>query len=185
MENEKIQELMMKVVDGVASPEEETSLADAIKGSERYEGELRAFKKIKEVTTRMQFKELPDSYWTGYWQDVYRRTERAFAWIAMSIGLMVVLGFLAYTGLSRFYSDPDVSMVDRVAGAALSAVRILLIAVLIVMIFDRIIPADREPNFLVDSRLRPYLSEAGRRGLQSLPPELADQIDRIKHEHGL
>jgi hypothetical protein len=118
MENEKIQELMMKVVDGVASPEEEASLADAIKGSERYEGELRAFKKIKEVTTRMQFKELPDSYWTGYWQDVYRRTERAFAWIAMSIGLMVVLGFLAYTGLSQFYSDPDVNMVLKVGVSA-------------------------------------------------------------------
>jgi len=124
MEDEKIQELMMKVVDGVASPEEEAALADAIKGSERYEGELRAFKKIREVTANMQFKELPDSYWTGYWRDVYRRTERAIAWIALSIGLMVVLGFMAYTGLSRFYSDPNVSMVLKigVSAAVLGAV---------------------------------------------------------------
>jgi hypothetical protein len=42
----------------------------------------------------------------------------------MSIGLMVVLGFLAYTGLSRFYSNPDVSMVLKigVSAAVLGAV---------------------------------------------------------------
>jgi hypothetical protein len=113
MEDEAIQQLMMKVVDGVASPEEEASLAEAIKGTERYEAELRAFKKIKEVTANMQFKELPDSYWTGYWKDVYSRTERALAWVLMSIGLMVILGFSAYMGLSQLYSDPKVSVVIK------------------------------------------------------------------------
>ena len=114
MEDEKIQQLMMKAVDGVASREEEESLAEAIRGNERWEAELRAFRKIKEVTENMKFKELPDSYWSGYWIDVYRRTERAIGWILLSIGLMVVLGFFAYTGLSRFYVDPKVSVFLKV-----------------------------------------------------------------------
>jgi len=114
MENEEIQRLMMKVVDGLASPKEEESLAEAIRGNERWESELRAFKKIKEVTENMQFKELPDSYWPGYWKDVYRRTERGLAWILLSIGLMIIIGFSAYMGLSEFYADPDVSAVLKV-----------------------------------------------------------------------
>ena len=104
----------MKVVDGLASPDEEQSLAAAIRGNERWESELRAFRKIKEVTENMQFKELPDSYWPGYWRDVYRRTERGLAWILMSIGLMIIIGFSAYMGLSEFYSDPDVSVAMKI-----------------------------------------------------------------------
>ena len=63
--------------------------------------------------------------------------------------------------------------------------RIFLIAVLVVVIFDRAIPAGREPSFLIGWRLRPYLSAAGRAGLQSLPPEVEKTVDRLKRERGL
>ena len=124
MKDEEIQQLMMKIVDGVASPEEERAIADAIRGNEKWESELRAFKKIKEVTGNMQFKELPDSYWEGYWQGIYRRTERTFAWILMSIGFIILLGFFVYTGLSRFYADPGVSLIVKtgVSVAALGGI---------------------------------------------------------------
>jgi membrane protein required for colicin V production len=83
------------------------------------------------------------------------------------------------------FVGPEVGAFDRLAGAALGAVRIFLIAVLIVVVFDRIIPADRQPQFLIGSKLRPYLSAAGRAGLRSLPPEIEDYIDRVKRERGL
>jgi membrane protein required for colicin V production len=83
------------------------------------------------------------------------------------------------------FIGPDVSLFDRVAGAALGAVRIGLVAVLIVAIFDRVIPADRQPQFLAGSRLRPYLSRAGQKGLEALPPNVADFIDRWKRERGI
>ena len=51
---------------------------------------------------------------------------------------------------------------------------------LLVLIFDRMIPPGRDPPFLADSRLRPILSKAGQAGLKSLPPEAADFIDRLK-----
>ena len=80
---------------------------------------------------------------------------------------------------------PRVSFPDRVAGALLGAVRIALLAVLLVLIFDRIIPAGREPSFLVGSQLRQILSEAGRMGLRSLPPEVTEFIDRLKRTRGI
>jgi membrane protein required for colicin V production len=53
------------------------------------------------------------------------------------------------------------------------------------VIFDRIIPPNREPAFLKDSELRPYLSAAGRAGLKSLPPGVVAYIDQLKRERGI
>lgn len=108
-------------------------------------------------------------------------------WIALFI-VFIGLGLLTSVllrGLVNGLVGDEIGPVDRLAGGALGAVRIFLVAVLIVIVFDRLIPADRQPNFLVGSKLRPYLSAAGRKGLQTLPPELADYIDRIKRDRGL
>ena len=80
---------------------------------------------------------------------------------------------------------PDINIADRAAGATLGAVRVGLLAVLMVLIFDRIIPANSQPQFLATSHLRPILSVAGQHGVKSLPPEIATYIDRLKREHGI
>jgi ABC-type bacteriocin/lantibiotic exporter with double-glycine peptidase domain len=138
MNDEKIRQLMMKIVDGVASPEDEKAMAEAIKENEKWRSELQAFIKIKEVTEKMQFKDLPDSYWTGYWGDIYRRTERTFAWILMSIGLIVILGFFTFMALSRFYTDPNISLLLKVGvSMALLGVIIMVISILRERLFAR------------------------------------------------
>ena len=105
------------------------------------------------------------------------------------LGIVFLVAGLGISALLRLvvneFIGEDVNLFDRLAGALLGAVRIGLVAVLIVVVFDRVIPADRQPPFLVDSRLRPYLSAAGQKGLKSLPPEVEDTIDRLKRERGL
>lgn len=111
----------------------------------------------------------------------------AQTWIvlcALFIGIGMIVAALLRTAVGEFVG-PDVGLFDRLAGAALGAVRIGLVAVLVVVIFDRVIPSDRQPQFLTGSRLRPYLSAAGQMGLQSLPPEVEDYIDRLKRERGI
>jgi membrane protein required for colicin V production len=103
-------------------------------------------------------------------------------------GLLLVFGIIFSALLRRAIGDivgPDVNILDRFCGAVLGAVRIGLLAVLMVVIFDRIIPPDRQPPFLSNSRLRPILSAAGQQGLKSLPPDVADHIDRLKRERGI
>ena len=85
----------------------------------------------------------------------------------------------------RGLTEPTASFPDRVGGAVLGAARIGFAAVLMVLVFDRVIPAHLQPDFLVQSRLRPILSEAGAKGLRTLPPEATDLIDRLKREHGI
>jgi membrane protein required for colicin V production len=107
---------------------------------------------------------------------------------AVVIGLLLVLGMIFGALLRRAVGDvigPQVSVPDRLAGGVLGAVRIGLVAVLIVVIFDRMIPANRQPAFLAGSQLRPYLSAAGQAGVKQLPPEVTAYIDRLKRQRGI
>jgi membrane protein required for colicin V production len=111
----------------------------------------------------------------------------AQAWLGFA-GIFLVIGFVLGALLRLAISEligPDISAPDRMAGAFLGAVRVVLLAVLLVVIFDRVIPAGREPAFLAGSQLRPILSQAGQAGLKSLPPDIADYIDRLKRERGI
>jgi membrane protein required for colicin V production len=108
-------------------------------------------------------------------------------WIALFV-VFVGLGLFVSAllrGLVNELAGDEIGLLDRLAGGALGALRIFLVAVLVVIVFDRLIPADREPNFLIGSKLRPYLSAAGQKGLRSLPPDIADYLDRIKRDRGL
>jgi membrane protein required for colicin V production len=100
------------------------------------------------------------------------------------IAIGLIMSAVMRAAVSEFVG-PDIGLFDRTAGATLGAIRISLIAVLIVVIFDRLIPVDREPQFLAGSRLRPYLSVAGKAGLQSLPPEIDDYVDQLKRQRGI
>jgi membrane protein required for colicin V production len=77
---------------------------------------------------------------------------------------------------------PEAGLGDRLGGAALGATRAGLVAITLVLVFDRLVPLDRQPAFLEGSRLRPLFSLAGQMGFRSLPPELAAVIDRLKQE---
>ena len=74
------------------------------------------------------------------------------------------------------------SLIDRVGGATLGAVRVGLVATTLVLVFDQLVPPGFQPAFLTGSQLRPLLSKAGQLGFKSLPPEVAAAIDRLKQE---
>ena len=76
-------------------------------------------------------------------------------------GLLLV-GGIVFAQLLRHtivdFAGTDIHLLDRTAGFILGAVRALLVAVMIVLIFDKIIPAGRDPEFLKGSKVRPWLS---------------------------
>jgi membrane protein required for colicin V production len=96
----------------------------------------------------------------------------------------MVLGSLLRTALGVVVG-PTISLPDRFAGAMLGAARIALVAVVLVVVFDHLIPPHLQPQFLAQSRLRPILATAAAAGLKSLPPEVEAYIDRLKRKHGL
>jgi membrane protein required for colicin V production len=106
------------------------------------------------------------------------------AFVVLFIAAGMAISVLLRYAVSELVGE-RISIPDRMAGAMLGAVRVGLLAVALVLVFDRIIPAGREPAFLAGSRLRPILSAAGQQGLQSVPPEIAGYIDRLKRERGI
>ena len=93
----------------------------------------------------------------------------------------MVLGKLARMALDEAIG-PEAGFGDRIAGAALGAIRVGLVAIMLVLIFDQLIPIDRQPAYLTGSQLRPWLSMAGQRGFRTLPPDVAAYIDRLKRD---
>ena len=101
----------------------------------------------------------------------------------MFFGIFLVAG-MALGKLARMAIDEATGsragIVDRLGGAILGAVRVGLIAVTVVMVFDQFLPARLQPQWLTGSQLRPLLSAAGQTGIKSLPPDVAAAIDRLK-----
>ena len=101
--------------------------------------------------------------------------------VAIFIVAGIVLSALLRLAVSEMVG-PNISIPDRAAGAVLGALRVVLLAILLVIVFDRIIPPGREPNFLKGSQWRTVLSTAGQHGLSKLPPEVEQYIDRLKRQ---
>src|SRR6185295_11307133 len=102
-------------------------------------------------------------------------------WIVV-VAIFIVAGALISVVLRLIVSGVagrNVSVPDRIGGAALGAFRVAMLAIMLVLVFDRIIPPGREPAFLRGSQWRPVLSSAAQYGIQSLPPEAEDYIDRL------
>jgi membrane protein required for colicin V production len=91
------------------------------------------------------------------------------------------LGKLARMALDEAIGS-DAGIGDRLAGSALGAVRVGLVAITLVLLFDQLVPPDRQPAFLTGSQLRPLLSAAGQKGFKTLPPEVTAYIDHLKED---
>jgi membrane protein required for colicin V production len=96
----------------------------------------------------------------------------------------VIMGALFRRAVNELVG-PQPGMLDRCLGALLGAARIALVAVLIVVIFDRVIPVNRAPAFLKGSQTRPWLSAAGQAGVKQLPPDVVAYLDRLKRSRGI
>jgi membrane protein required for colicin V production len=66
----------------------------------------------------------------------------------------IVLGKLMRMALDETIGA-EAGLADRLGGAVLGAVRVGLVAITLVLIFDSLVPSDRQPAYLADSQLRP------------------------------
>ena len=109
-------------------------------------------------------------------------TQNSLIFFASFVVAGIVLGTLLRMAVNDMIGS-DIGLGDRLGGAALGAIRVFLIAVTMVLIFDQLIPPTLQPAFLVGSQLRPMLSAAGQKGFKSLPPEATAMIDQFKRDH--
>jgi hypothetical protein len=126
--DDRKKELLMKVVDELATEDEKREFAEFMEADSALEEEYRSFKEIKEVTDTIMFKDLPDSYWEGYWKGIYNRLERGIGWIFLSIGAIILLAFGAYHVLIDFFMSENVSLLVKV-GVAIGSFGLIILLV--------------------------------------------------------
>lgn len=102
---------------------------------------------------------------------------------ALLFGVFLITGIVLAKFMRMALEDAvgtEAGIGDRLAGAALGAVRVGLVAITFVLSFDQLVSSDRQPAYLKGSQLRPLLSLAGQKGVSSLPPDVVAYIDRLK-----
>lgn len=137
MSDDKKKELLMKAVDGLATASELKELEEFTRNDPVLANEYKAFRKIKEVTDSIKFKEQPDSYWNKYWENIYRSLERKTAWVFSSIGAILILSFAGYQFLRNFFTADSPLILKVGVSFAGIGVATLLVSVLREALFAR------------------------------------------------
>lgn len=128
---ERARALMMAVVDGESSADEQRELDAILAGAPDLAADWRRMTRVKEVTTGMRLQSAPEELWDGYWTSVYSRAERGAAWVLISAGAIVLAGYWLWEAIGALFSDTTMPAVIRFGIMALGlGLIILLVSVL-------------------------------------------------------
>jgi predicted anti-sigma-YlaC factor YlaD len=121
---------LMEFLDGELAPAEVPRLEDHLAVCVGCRREEMAYRRLEEVTQQMVDEEYPNVDIEVAWETIYRRMERGFGWLIMSIGLIVLLGYGAWQFLNQFLLDPEVPFLLKFGvGAAVAGAIVLLISI--------------------------------------------------------
>lgn len=138
MKCDEIRMLLSALVDNELDPEQKRVAGDHLATCDECRKEYAKLKKLKEVTDDMQFLDLPDKLWAGYWHGIYNRIERGFGWALLSIGAIILLGFGAWELLHNFFLDSRPPLLLKFGvGAVILGLIVLLVSVIRERLFSR------------------------------------------------
>ena len=104
---------MMALVDGEFTTEEKIELDTLINRFPDLQKEHQEFLKLKEVTQTMKFKEPDQEIWLTYWQSIYNRIERNFAWLLFGIGAAVLLSYGLYALIINIWETTEIPLLIK------------------------------------------------------------------------
>jgi predicted anti-sigma-YlaC factor YlaD len=139
--DDKYRIMLSGYIDGELTDEEKTEVENHLKGCTECRAELDTFKKLKEVTGAMKYADIPEHVWENYWSGIYRRFERGFGWILLSVGVIIILGFLCYHLLCDFFLNPAEPLLLKIA---VGAGGLGLIVLLVSAIRERLFAYNRD-----------------------------------------
>jgi len=105
--------LMMQALDQEISAGDQVKLEAHLKACARCRAEFQKMQKLKEVTSEMKKSLLPEMVWDEYWRHLYNRLERGVAWIFISIGAIIVLGFSAVQFVQSVLTESDLNSLEK------------------------------------------------------------------------
>jgi anti-sigma factor RsiW len=101
----------MRLLDGEMSAEEKAEYESHVGQCQACREELASMGRVVELTNELKLRTPDDEFWDGYWESVYRRSERSAGFFLVITGILAVLlygivravsspAFLSYEGIS-------------------------------------------------------------------------------------
>jgi len=106
----QFQLLMMRELDGEASPADKARLAEHLRSCAGCAGEYKRFGKVAALTAEVSMREVSNEEWDLYWRSVYNRLERGVAWILVSIGAVVALTYAGFSLVMYFVRNEEMAL---------------------------------------------------------------------------
>ena len=125
--NERLREMLAGYVDGELTDEQREAFERELAANPDLRAELEQFRKLKEVTGMVKYADLPEEVWDNYWQSLYRKTERGFGWILLSLGAIILACFGLYHAFYNLYIDSAVPLWVKIGVTALSVGAVILL----------------------------------------------------------
>lgn len=101
----------MRWLDGELSVQEAARYEGHVRECEECRSELSSLGRVVRMTEELKLRAPDDEFWSGYWESVYRKSERRLGFILLIAGVVALLGyalfravtspsFLSYEGIS-------------------------------------------------------------------------------------
>ncbi len=111
--------LLQKYLDNELTENEKKEFDELINTNEEFRKEFEEQKKVKEVLTKMKLKNPSKEFWDAYWTGLYNKIERGIAWIAISIGAIILIAYASIQAVKVFFGDMETPLIVKIGTVAL------------------------------------------------------------------
>lgn len=131
MKCEQWKPLLAGYMDGELTREETERFKKHLSHCTDCRDDLLQLGELKEVTEHMKHEHLPDAFWDQYWLGVYNRMERGLAWVLLSIGGTILVGFGLWQLVSEFFLNAEVPLLLRLGlGITIAGSAVLFVSLI-------------------------------------------------------
>ncbi len=117
--NKRFITLLQKYLDSEITKEEKDELTSLINSDEELRKEFEEQTKVREVLSKMKLKNPSNEFWDAYWTGLYNKIERGLAWIAISVGALILIAYGSIQAVEQFFRDTETPIIVKVGTVAL------------------------------------------------------------------
>lgn len=108
----------MRLLDGEMTSQEKAEYEAHVRDCETCRRELQALGRVVVMTDQLKLRVADDEFWNGYWESIYRRTERRIGFLLLMGGIVAFLLYLLYRAVRspEFLSYEGISIAVMLLG---------------------------------------------------------------------
>ena len=106
-DQERAHALMMAALDGELGADDRVELEQILAANDALRHEWEQMQTVKDATATMTYREPPEEVWDHYWVSVYNQMERRIGWLFLSVGLLIIFGWVAWQWVDALLADTE------------------------------------------------------------------------------